>query len=94
MADLNQIRTALLEIDIAVHNLWNLGKNMAVGWRTDARGIQVCLTPCHQVLGRGQKSAPDPWRAADGYADLLQDLHKILRTRPLRLRLPLQDRQR
>ena len=46
MADLNQVRQGLLEIDIAVHNSWKLGKNMVVGWITHELGIEVCVAPC------------------------------------------------
>lgn len=88
MADLNQVRTALLEIDIAVHNLWNLGKNMAVGWRTDTNGIQVCMAPCYQVLGHATANPRLVHGGRQMDTPTFSKTCKILRTRPLRLALP------
>jgi len=88
MADLNQVRTALLEVDIAVHNMWNLGKNMAVGWRTDAHGIQVCLAPCYQVLGHATANPRLVHGGRQMDASTFSKTCKTLRTRPLRLVLP------
>ncbi len=50
MAELSRLREALIEIDVAVHNLWNLGHSVAVGWTADEDGILVCLAPCQAVL--------------------------------------------
>jgi hypothetical protein len=88
MADLNQVREGLREIDIAVHNSWKLGKNMVVGWATDGDGIQVCLAPCYRVLGQ---AASNP-RLLNGRrmmdAGTFAEACKVLQTRPLRLDLP------
>ncbi len=51
MSGLNQVRDGLLEIDIAVHNLWDLGKNMVIGWETGDGEIRVAFAPCSRVLG-------------------------------------------
>lgn len=88
MADLNQIRQGLLEIDIAVHTSWKLGKNMVVGWTPDEAGIQVCLAPCYRVLGQATSNP----RLLDGRrmmnASAFHDACKILQVRPLRISVP------
>ena len=88
MADLNQVREGLREIDIAVHNSWKLGKNMVVGWMTDEAGIQVCVAPCYRVLAQATTSP----RLLHGRrmmdAATFGDACKVLQARPLRLALP------
>ncbi len=88
MADLNQVREGLREIDIAVHNSWKLGKNMVVGWMTDESGIQVCVAPCYRVLAQATTSP----RLLHGRrmmdAATFGDACKVLQARPLRLALP------
>jgi hypothetical protein len=88
MADLNQVREGLREIDIAVHNSWKLGKNMVVGWTTDAEGIQVCLAPCYRVLGQATSNPRllNGRRMMDDAA--FSETCKLLQARPLRLALP------
>jgi hypothetical protein len=88
MVDLNQVREGLREIDIAVHNSWKLGKNMVVGWTTDAEGIQVCLAPCYRVLGQAASNPRllNGRRMMDDAA--FSETCKLLQARPLRLALP------
>jgi hypothetical protein len=88
MVDLNQVREGLREIDIAVHNSWKLGKNMVVGWTTDAEGIQVCLAPCYRVLGQAASNPRllNGRRMMDDAA--FSETCKLLHARPLRLALP------
>lgn len=88
MADLNQVRQGLLEIDIAVHTSWKLGKNMVVGWIPDESGIQVCLAPCYRVLGQATTSP----RLLDGRRTMapaaFAEACKLLQVRPLRIAVP------
>lgn len=88
MADLHQVRTALVEIDTAVHNLWELGKNMVVGWTADEDGIQVALAPCYRTLGH---AASTP-RLLHGPrlmdSATFRRACKVLQARVLRLALP------
>jgi hypothetical protein len=88
MVDLNQVREGLREIDIAVHNSWKLGKNMVVGWTTDAEGILVCLAPCYRVLGTATTNP----RLLNGRRMMddavFSETCKLLQARPLRLALP------
>ncbi len=51
MTGLGQVREGLLEIDIAVHNLWDLGKNMVIGWTADDGEIRVAFASCARMLG-------------------------------------------
>jgi len=88
MADLNQVREGLREIDIAVHNIWTLGKNMIVGWTADDDGLQVCFAPTHRVLGEAGNNP----HLLDGSRQMEPQVFartcRILQTRPLRLELP------
>lgn len=88
MADLNQVRQGLLEIDIAVHTSWKLGKNMVVGWMPDETGIQVCLAPCYRVLGQAT-SSPRLLNGRRMMADaIFAEACKLLQVRPLRIGVP------
>jgi hypothetical protein len=88
MADINQIRQGLLEVDIAVHTSWKLGKNMVVGWMPAEGGIEVCLSPCYRVLGQATANP----RLLNGRrlmdAQTFAEACKILQTRPLRVGVP------
>jgi hypothetical protein len=88
MADLNQVREGLREIDIAVHNLWALGKNMVVGWMPDEEGLQVCFAPAYRVLG---EATANPY-LLDGNRRMESRLFsrtcRLLQVRPLQLPLP------
>ncbi len=88
MIDFNVVREGLREIDIAVHNLWMLGKNMIVGWIADEDGIQVCFAPVHRVLS---EAATNP-RLLDGGrhmdAATFTAACKTLQAKPLLLPLP------
>ncbi len=88
MADLNQVREGLREIDIAVHNLWALGKNMVVGWIPDDEGLQVCFAPAFKVLGEAGANPHllDGSRRMD--ARVFSRTCRILQVRPLQLPLP------
>ena len=92
MAELDQVHEGLREIDIAVHNLWTLGKNMIVGWTPDEEGIQVCFAPVYSVLGQAgaHPHLVDGSRRMDAAA--FAAACKLLRTRPLRLPLPFKVR--
>ena len=88
MADINQIRQGLLEVDIAVHSSWKLGKNMVVGWMAGETGIEVCLAPCYRVLGLATANP----RLLNGRrlmdAPTFNEALKVLQVRPLRVALP------
>jgi hypothetical protein len=88
MADFETIREGLREIDIAVHNSWNLGKNMVVGWATQDKGIQLCIAPCFRVLGQATTNprllAGRRLMDADAFAESC----KVLQVRPIRVSLP------
>lgn len=88
MADINQIRQGLLEVDIAVHTSWKLGKNMVVGWRPAEGGIEVCVAPCYRVLGLATANP----RLLNGRRIMgdgaFDEACKILQTRPLRVAVP------
>jgi hypothetical protein len=88
MADIETIRDGLREIDIAVHNSWNLGKNMVVGWATQESGIHICMAPCFRVLGR----ATEIPRLLTGRrlmdAETFANSCKVLQVRPIRVSLP------
>jgi hypothetical protein len=88
MADINQIRQGLLEVDIAVHTSWKLGKNMVVGWLVTESGIEVCLAPCYRVLGLATANP----RLLNGRrlmdAATFAEAMKILQVRPLRVAVP------
>ncbi len=88
MADLNQVRQGLLEIDIAVHNSWKLGKNMVVGWIPHELGIEVCVAPCYRVLGLATANPRllNGRRVMD--AATFSEACKVLQTRPLRVTVP------
>jgi hypothetical protein len=88
MTDLHGVREGLLEIDIAVHNLWDLGKNMVVGWTTDDAGIEVAFAPCYRVLG--QATANDRLLHGARFMDraTFNDACKLVQARMLRLSLP------
>ncbi|HTP82622.1 MAG TPA: hypothetical protein VMQ11_06745 [Alphaproteobacteria bacterium] len=92
MIDFTQVREGLREIDIAVHNLWMLGKNMIVGWIADDEGIEVCFAPVYRVLS---EAANNP-RLLDGgrqmNASTFTAVCKTLQARPLRLTLPFKIR--
>lgn len=92
MIDFTVVREGLREIDIAVHNLWVLGKNMVVGWIADDEGIQVCFAPVYRVLS---EAATNP-RLLDGgrYMDgpTFSATCKTLQARPLHLDLPFKVR--
>lgn len=92
MIDFTQVREGLREIDIAVHNLWMLGKNMIVGWIADDEGIEVCFAPVYRVL---TEAANNP-RLLDGgrqmNASTFTTVCKTLQARPLRLSLPFKIR--
>lgn len=89
MSDLQQVRAALVEIDTAIHNLWELGKNMVVGWAVDDDGIEVALAPCHRVLAH---AATTP-RLLNGPrlmdSRTFRDACKVLQARVLRLPVPV-----
>lgn len=88
MADINQIRQGLLEVDIAVHTSWKLGKNMVVGWRPAEGGIEVCIAPCYRVLGLATANP----RLLNGRRIMgdgtFEEACKILQARPLRVAVP------
>ncbi len=88
MADINQIRQGLVEVDIAVHTSWKLGKNMVVGWMPSESGIEVCLAPCYRVLGLATANP----RLLNGRrlmdAATFAEACKILQARPLRVGVP------
>src|SRR5271170_3322030 len=88
MTDLTQVREGLREIDIAVHNLWTLGKNMIVGWMPVDDGIRVCFAPVYRVLG---EAAANP-HLLDGSRKMdkrsFSATCKTLQARPLHLALP------
>ncbi|HEX9463627.1 MAG TPA: hypothetical protein VGB82_13600 [Alphaproteobacteria bacterium] len=88
MADLNQVREGLREIDIAVHNLWALGKNMVVGWMADDAGLQVCFAPAYRVLSE----TTDNPHLLDGSRRMESRVFsrtcRVLQVRPLQLALP------
>ncbi len=88
MAITDQIRDGLREIDIAVANSWNLGKNMAVGWAPHEVGIQVCIAPSYRVLGLAATHA----RLLNGPRmmddETFGEICKVLRARPIRIALP------
>src|SRR5258708_13252404 len=88
MADLNQVREGLREIDIAVHNLWALGKNMVVGWMADDAGLQVCFAPAYRVLSE----TTDNPHLLDGSrrmeSRVFSRTRRVLQVRPLQLPLP------
>lgn len=88
MTDLHGVREGLLEIDIAVHNLWDLGKNMVVGWTTDDAGIEVAFAPCYRVLG--QATANDRLLHGARFMDRVtfNEACKLVQARMLRLPLP------
>jgi len=88
MADLNQVREGLREIDIAVHNVWTLGKNMIVGWTADDEGLQVCFAPTYRVLGEAGNNPHllDGSRQMD--PQVFARTCRILQARPLHLELP------
>jgi hypothetical protein len=88
MTDLKEVREGLLEIDIAVHNLWDLGKNMVVGWTTDQDGIEVAFASCYRVLG--QAKANDRLLHGARFMDraTFSDVCKLVQARMLRLALP------
>jgi hypothetical protein len=92
MIAFTQVREGLREIDIAVHNLWMLGKNMIVGWIAADDGIEVCFAPVHRVLA---EAANNP-RLLDGgrqmNAATFTAACKTLQARPLRLGLPFKIR--
>jgi class 3 adenylate cyclase len=92
MIDFTQVREGLREIDIAVHNLWMLGKNMIVGWIADDEGIEVCFAPVHRVLAEATNNP----RLLDGgrqmNASTFTAACKTLQARPLRLTLPFKIR--
>ena len=56
MTGLSQVREGLLEIDIAVHNLWDLGKNMVIGWTADDGEIRVAFASCSRMLGHATEN--------------------------------------
>lgn len=88
MPDLHQVRAALLEIDTAIHNLWELGKNIVVGWMVDEDGLQVALAPCYRMLGHAASTPRllhGP-RHMDGTT--FREACKVLQARVLRLALP------
>lgn len=89
MPDLTQVRAALLEIDTAIHNLWDLGKNMVVGWTADGDGIHVALAPCYQVLGQAASTPRllHGSRQMDG--STFRETCKVLQARVLHLATPL-----
>lgn len=76
------------EVDIAVHNLWRLGKNMIVGWVPDDDGIRVCFAPAYRVLA---EATANP-RLIDGARKMdkrtFAAICKSLQVRPLHLPLP------
>jgi hypothetical protein len=87
--DLGQIRDTLREIDVAVHNLWNSGQNLVVGWMPEDTGISVCMAPSRAVLAQ----AADSPRLLDG-SRLMDEttfagLCKELQARVLHLPLPM-----
>jgi class 3 adenylate cyclase len=88
MIELTQVREGLREIDIAVHNVWTLGKNMIVGWIPDEDGIRVCFAPVHRVLGEATSNP----RLLDGGRRMdrrtFTTACKTLQARPLHLPLP------
>lgn len=92
MIDFNVVREGLREIDIAVHNLWMLGKNMIVGWIADEDGIEVCFAPVHRVLS---EAVTNP-RLLDGGRHMdpatFTATCKVLQARPLHLDLPFKIR--
>ena len=88
MAISDQIRDGLREIDIAVSNSWNLGKNMAVGWARHDTGIQVCIAPAYRVLGLAAAHARLLSGPRGMDAETFEEVCKILRTRPIRIALP------
>src|SRR5258708_19719738 len=94
MADLNQVREGLREIDIAVHNLWALGKNMVVGWMADDAGLQVCFAPAYRVLSE----TTDNPHLLDGIRRMesraFSPTCRLLQVRPLDPPLPLTIRPR
>ena len=92
MIDFSVIREGLREIDIAVHNLWMLGKNMIVGWIADDDGIQVCFAPVYRVL---TEAVGNP-RLLDGGRNMeaatFTATCKALQVRPMHLDLPFKIR--
>lgn len=92
MIDFNQVREGLREIDIAVHNLWMLGKNMVVGWIVDEDGIDVCFAPVYRVLSEATANPRllDGGRHMDG--PTFTATCKTLQARPLHLSLPFKVR--
>jgi class 3 adenylate cyclase len=92
MIDFNQVREGLREIDIAVHNLWTLGKNMIVGWITADDGIEVCFAPVYRVLSEATTNPRllDGGRHMDG--PTFTAACKTLQGRPLHLSLPFKIR--
>jgi hypothetical protein len=83
-----EVREGLLEIDIAVHNLWDLGKNMVVGWTADDDGIEVGFASCYRVLGKA--TANDRLLHGARHMDraTFSDVCKLVQARMLRLTLP------
>src|SRR5262245_25438584 len=88
MVHINELREGLREIDLAVGSVWNLGKNLVVGWTVEGDGIQGCFAPARKVLSQSN----DDMRLLDGpHLMDTQTFSKVcrsLRAEPLRLPLP------
>lgn len=88
MTDLNQVRAALIEIDTAIHNLWDLGKNIVAGWTADEDGLQIALAPCPRVLAQAATMPELLHGSRRMDSRTFRRVCKVLQARVLRLPLP------